>query len=433
MKDSATRTVPAAAMGRQAGFTLVELMISSVIASIIIVAAAAFIARIGSQAAQMQRSQDINDNMSTALHILGQDIMHTGFGFPQAVPVQSPIELDQTQMRWIWQTVIQDADNGANNALHGFPSGHGGDALWLGGVGFDLSGTSSKVNFLVQDSGMGMPAIQMAHWTRAADGSVALDPLVSDGVLEEYLFFVSPTLGWRSQNGVRATAVFAPSPGVVEATVNPVLPVGVQAGDMVYHVRDLAPGELPPPWLMQQVVWFVDDNRNLTRRYIPDPQNSPGRFADLRVMRNVIDFQVAYQIWPCGGNGPVWVDDLIGHFTGGNYVPGLESSRIFMSMRQRLMAIRVSMLVEDTATASVLRTFFGGQDEIVLENNVNAVRTDRDHFLVSQTFDPINLRAKTGTGNNVSYPRILSQALDQRSRNAGGGICDARVGTIGGA
>ena len=421
--------------GHEAGFTIAELTVASVIAAIVIVAAGQFVASVGADSARQHVEQKAGDNARSALAILGRDVLQAGFGIPQALPVQSALDLDPVQMGWIWRYSIQDADNGNANPLFPLPNAQTSDVLQLGGIGMDLVATGSRVNVVAADfPGGANGPLQLARWDQAgfSYGGTAvanLDPQPGD-----YMVILSQAQGWRANIPfIVAAATTEVTPGLLDVYTTAPMPQ-VQESDYVYTVRAHGGAAAPMavPWLMQTSTWFVDANGTLTRRYHPDPENQPGDFVDIPVLRNVADFQVAYQVWPCGGAAPIWIDDLSGHFLGGSYEPGIANAKTFMSIRERLMAIRATILLR-VESGGIHDTLFAsrGQTDLQVENNLVAglQREGVSYALISEVFDPINLRIKTGTNNQVAYPRIVSPALDVRT-GGGTGLCDPRAGAL---
>ncbi len=416
---------------REAGFTIAELTVASAIAAIVIVAAGQFVASVGADSARQHVEQKAGDNARSALAVLGRDILQAGFGIPQAVPVQGPLHLDLVQMGWIWRHVIQDADNGNANPLFPLPNARLSDVLKLGGNGMDLVATGSRVNIVVADFSGGVNGpLQLARWDRAGFsyggiGVADLDPQPGD-----YIITLSQAQGWRMNMplivGAATTEV---TPGLLAVFTTTPMPLA-QESDYVYTVRGHGGAAAPmaAPWLMQTATWFIDLNGTLTRRYHPDPENQPDAFIDIPILRNVEDFQVAYQIWPCGGAAPIWIDDLAGHFLGGPYEPGIANSKTFMSIRERLMAIRATVLLR-IESGGIHDTLFSGrgQTDVMVENHLAAglQRDGVSYALISEVYDPINLRIKTGANNQEPYPRVVSPGLDART-GGGTGLCDPR-------
>lgn len=420
---------------RAAGFTIAELAVASTIAAIVIVAAGQFVASVGADSARQHVEQKAADNARAALSVFGRDVLQTGFGIPQAVPVQSALDMNVVQMGWIWNHIIQDADNGNANPLFPLPNARTSDVIKLGGVGMDLVSTGSRVNVVAADfvGGVNGP-LQLVRWDQAGfayggNRTADLDPQPGDR-----LIILSQAQGWRGNAPfVVGAATTEVTPGLLDVFTTAPMPQA-QESDYVYTVRAHGGPAAPmaEPWLLQSTTWFVSDTGMLTRRYHPDPENEPGDFVDIPVLRNVEDFQVAYLVWPCGGAGPIWIDDLSGHFLGGAYVPGVANAKTFMSIRERIMAIRATVLLR-LETAGVHETLFTsrGQDTLMVENNLAAglQREGFSYVLVSEVYDPINLRVKTGTNNQVAYPRIVSPALDART-GGGTGLCDPRAGAL---
>lgn len=419
---------------RQAGFTIIELSIASVISAIVIVAAGQFVASIGADSARQHVEQQATDNAQAALAILGRDILQAGYGIPQAVAVQSAIEINTVQMGWIWRHIIQDADNGAANPLFPLPSTRQSDVIKLGGMGMDLVATGSRVNVVSADFAGGLNGpLQLARWDRAGFSYGGTQVANLDPQPGDVISVLNQAQGWRSNLPfIVAGATTQTTVGVLDLYATAPMPQ-IQEGDFVYTVRAHggAASPMAAPWLLQSATWYLDNDGVLIRRYHPDPENAAGDFVDIPVLRDVVDFQIAYQVWPCGGAAPIWIDDLSGHFLGGNYVPGVANAKTFMSIRERLMAIRVSMLLR-IDSAGIQETLFAtnAQDSLSVENHLadGLDRVGSSYLLVSEVFDPINLRVKTGTNNQVAYPRIVSVALDTRTRT--GGVCDPRAGTL---
>lgn len=398
-----------------AGFTLVELLISVAVSSIIIVGAAAMLANMGRSSAGEQVEQRTKENAKTALSLLAQDIRHAGYGVPVELPVQRSVDLTGNSA---------DFDRMYNLSIDNVNRTNGADELLLGGIGMDLTPAGTQAHFILD--GPSPNTFRIPRVDGFGNGFL-MRPEVASGDVALYVTVVDPQKGWQSGDEAVVVDTVSPmtNPDVIEVEAES--SVSAEQGDYAYFM--LGPAS-SAPGAMQTVRWRLAGD-TLFREFQNNPPGTPVTYP---VLDEVVDFQVAYLVWRCNTGGPQWIHDLTDEFknNAGGYRAGggvVARANRFMAMRERLMAIRVSMLIRQPVERYQPNEpwFAAPSDQTyVLEDHSND-NIDR-HFrylVVEQVIDPINLRLKTGTAGTQLYPRILNSALDQKT--VSGGTCDARA------
>jgi hypothetical protein len=162
------------------------------------------------------------------------------------------------------------------------------------------------------------------------------------------------------------------------------------------------------------------------------------------MLSDVVDFQVAYLVWRCGAAQPAWVYDIwnrtagSGEFLGAGYDPRPGAVGVagrFMAMRERLIAIRVTLLLRSRerrpdAGAGGLMAASASADAKI-ENHTIALGTlDRGYayWTVQQVFDPINFRLRQPVDSaNAEFSWVRTAVEDQRKRTTFGWCSDRPV------
>ena len=472
----------------QGGFTLVELMISMLVSSVIVVAIAFFVADTGRQIAKSEHEQLAKNDLMGVLSLMERDIQRTGVGLPLDAPVQDVLQglpSLRYELNALMNFSIRDIDPNATG-------GDGSDELFLGGPGIQL-GSSGSLFHIVTDGeaetgfadrvrvarhdGFNVPA------NYAAGGS-PLDPLTVGGSPVEFISIVSSQGNWRVQKPLEISGIAALNNGTADdrleltydnAAARANTDAVSQEGDLVFYYRGGMTAKYEES-LVPMVRWYLDKGGNRTgtiyRQIIPNPglptwdgtstvpamPDTSVRTADANrqttpILSNVVDFQLSYLVWPCQSGGPTWVDHLIDEETGtgefaaawggsiGSYNNNLDPEGIadrYMALRGRLMAVRVSIILEqdisaDTAAAAGDRdpTFPNGVvGALTVENHVNAAADfdpDKRYLSIQQTFDPTNLRLKTPVSGLEPFPPIRENAMDAQTFDASNGFCKGKI------
>jgi len=438
-----------------AGFTLVELMVVTVISSVILLAGTQFLASFGQRVGEQTAEQRMQDQTTITMDLLERDVARAGLGIPirlmQSIVASNGrpaafganidcsggsarIDLD-TQAQWVRRFTFRDINNDASGNLDGgVPHASPGDKLadtdelFVGGVGLNYTQTSGKIApvmpaNLVNDSSNGRIFLARSDFSGGgaafADAAAAFDPRAQ--VPNEYISVVDGVHGWyNSSNGPNAIQNVAPSSlGFSDVDgISPLWEVTFDGDDLACRPQtqsDGAPmayflrgGSGQPPWFLQLAHWYLRDDNVLVRRFCHDPGRAPQDCRDTPVMDGVLDFQVAFEVWRCGDGGPpTWVHWLEGHFfegaelnAGADYADGFNNlhglGHRFEAMRSRLHGVRATLLVEWDRTqpsSSVGRVLPPGQTSITIEDRtITGLDPNRRYALVELMMDPANLR-----------------------------------------
>lgn len=467
------------------GFTLVELMVATVISVTMILGVSLFMASLGRQSSRMQTEQNQYLNLGVTLTLLKQSVAQMGSGVPWALLGQSPAQMRWPDMvDWIARYTFTNADNVAvANAWGGSAPNKmpGTDEIWLGGVGMDFTPSSQKVSSAFYSGALAagytpvdnfvVPRNDLAggFW----NGFSGYHPAPSFdltgggglGLAGDQVALFDPEQGWLSCGGgglnlnnqypfgtltnpslcgpilVNTATIPGATPALVLVNLDASSPrrfwTSLSTQGRAYAVTMRNPTGNPGTTIgpLQAVHWYLRNDGTLMVRYLPGPGAvCPGECPETPVLTGVRDFQISYLVWPCQGAAPVWVSNLIYQRTAGgeggyfanpanrfhNAPAGslLGMMRRLMTMRARLLALRVSLLMEVPGARPEGYTV---PPAITVENHTNTgLNPQRYYYLVQELMDPVNFRLKLGAR---SYIPIRSATDDAATYN--GLFCDA--------
>ena len=448
------------------GFTLVELMISMVVAAGLLTTIAMAVASLAETYGASYAERQMKDSVETALRLLEGDIRRVGRALPADVLGAGPLDMlpHQALVQFLYQNLVRDINS--NNQP---------DQLWLSGAGMDGSPTAERSSYVADyDPATGVLRVIRMDGDGVPDQYVPPSTAPSDP--EDPALFAGHNFGGLAPLYVTIShpmaAFRSPAPLPIQ-TLTPVanlfgehshfdlqllniatLAAPPQAGDMVWYqrvVRNLD-GTFSAPQHMQQARWYwvpdpADPNvGSLYRQLVADPADpiSPTPELDgVPILDNVVDFQVAFLIWPCGGAAPIWVDHLLdgqsntGAFSGAPFLTGViysaQADRL-MALRERLMAVRVSILLrEANPRPNTITDLFGaaGPSSFQVEDRTLNPGAPIDgryrHFLIQQVYDPVLLRLSTDPDDPLqTFPRVRSAAVDAATFDGNTGACRGR-------
>lgn len=446
------------------GFTLVELMTGMAASAIILLAVAMTVASIGEQYGATFAERRMRDSLNAVLALLERDIRVTGRGLPPDLLTQGPINLavSQAEIAWFYNNLFRDVNS--TNAP---------DQLWLSGAGMDASPNSERTSFVVgyanpnltilRSDGGGVPAAWTAGLpsTAATDlPDVALFAGFGLGLPMFYVSILNQQSGFLSAAplAIQAIAPVANALGEHDQYTitlqNPAdLAAQPQAGQQVFFSQVIrnADGTYSTPEHLQQARWYwvasaADPNvGTLYRHLVADPTDPPSgnpTVDGVPVLDNVVDFQVAFLVWPCGAAGPTWIDHALdagsgsGHFAGAPYRAGNSAANMadrLLALRERLMAVRVTFLLREALPKpGLLDDVFGPAPQAFVNedralNPGAQIDNDYRHFVVQRIYDPVALRVSTSSEDpDENFPKVRSIAVDASTRDLSTGVCTGR-------
>lgn len=448
-----------------AGVTLVELMIGMVVSSIVLLSIGVAVSSIGEQFGAALTERRMKDSISSVFALFERDVRAFGRGIPPDLLTKGPVNiaLVQADIHWVYENIFRDIN--ATNAP---------DQIWFSGAGMDAGTDGERTSFVVDYAAPDITALRMdgrgvlMHYTAGAPASAPsdlVDPAVYSGfglgIPPSYISILNPSSGFISAAPLALAAIVPLSnsfgeddllqltlqnPGALASTPVP--------GQQIFLSKAIRNGDgtISAPQHLQQARWYwIADAADpevgtLYRQLVADPVAPVSvnpTIDGMPVLDNVVDFQVAYLVWPCDGLRPVWTDHLLnsntnsGMFSGapfrsGNAYP-VRADRL-LALRERLMSIRVTIMVREAQPRP--RLF----DEIFGTGNPQAFRNedrqladgagingDYRHFVMQQVYDPVSFRVSTSADDpGETFPKVRSVAADNATQDPLSGACTGR-------
>lgn len=411
------------------GFTLIELMVASLISAVVVVGAASYLGNIGTRSARAYTEAIVKDDVLATLNALKRDILLAGTGIPEDLMALDPIALatsgGEATAAFIADAVIRDQDAVGPT---------GADSLTVGGVALDSGGPRTGV-VIAESVLANQVAVSRQDSIAIAELYDPAKPSYLDPVEGDYISVLDPADGWRSASPllIRNVGWNSLNIGRFDITVaGNFAPLPFYDEVAIYQraVNGIAPGHL------QQARWALaitagDQTGNLERTHIQDAANaSVSALAPVVMLDNVVDFQVSFLVWSCGDAEPTWTDHLwdavadTGEFsTASCYNPnpgGIGDADRFMAMRARLSGVRVTIVLREREPRADGRAADNPQfdpglpGQITVDNNTRTgLDTRYRYYVVEQVFDPYNLRLKTATSGTELYPPVRDLSMAQ--------------------
>lgn len=418
-------------LGNSSGFTLVELIVVTIMSSFILLAALEFTTFQQYKSAELTDRIERQTDVMVAMRKIGRDIFLAGYGAPD-IPANTVSTVSEILANDIALTTIDagqsfiEPERRSLNSV--FPLVAGSDELIMAGTRYSPEPVAGRFGTIMD--GPGLSAFRVA----LIDG----DPFRAG----DKMIFVAPNRS--SFPEAPAVQIYTASNVVLDptnanaytVTLSLPLPSIPASGTEIYGHSPNPSGER-----LHKVQYAVIDNQNQPTGEPPRGTLSRIRFSNgarqlasaglerLDILDNVLDLQVQFLVYPCDSavNAPVWLDDPDRQeFDIASRYP-TELARA-VHRRGRVIAVRVSVLVlaqrmlgagGDGVGGTANIHLQPGQTSIVVQNHtVSGINSENEYILRESVYDPVNYRLRDGNW------AVRDPASHMNTFNVTGGDCN---------
>lgn len=381
------------------GFTLIELTITTVIVSIVVLAATELNVQQTREMAKFKGEAEAQTLLNGTMSMISRDIQKAGLGVrwvPEVTDLAMSADLKTEQ-----NIIINDFDGAVDPTDLSGQGALASAATFLGGplmAGSDqliLAGTDMPLD--AASRGYGQITHLVNSQTLILRRSDATEFFVEKGRVVIVNAYHERAVTAGGAQTFQIAAVNTAGEDVTLTLVESIFDVSQIDGGEVYSISDLGNGAATPP--LYKVHWALTADGYLVRSlFWGTAPNDYTKINRQTMLTDIKDFQVSFTAWPCDAVASDTIETHHMDTIFGNGAWFTTDPIRFRAQRARLHGVRVSVLAEVPLSAATYYAgrnahLIPGQTTLDLQNNVVAGLTADNAYVIEERFvEPFNYR-----------------------------------------